>query len=86
MRIISHKTLRDFYALHPQSTEALQAWPKKLENGSPQNFSELKQIFNAVDKVSHYYVFNIAGNHFRLIAAIHFNTQTVYIRSVLTHG
>ena len=32
-----------------------------------------------------YYIFDSAGNHFRLIAAIHFNTQTVYIRAVLTH-
>jgi len=28
-----------------------------------------------VDKVGDYYVFDIAGNRYRLIAAIHFNTQ-----------
>jgi mRNA interferase HigB len=86
MRIISNKVLRDFSGLHPQAAEAVQGWRKKLEMSSPQNFSELKQIFNSVDKVGNYYVFNIAGNHYRLIAAIHFNTQTVYIRAVLTHG
>jgi mRNA interferase HigB len=31
-------------------------------------------------------VFNIAGNKFRLITAIHINTGTVYIRDVLTHS
>jgi mRNA interferase HigB len=30
-------------------------------------------------------VFNIGGNKYRLIAAIHFNRQKVYIRHVLTH-
>ena len=29
-------------------------------------------------------VFNVAGNRYRLIAAIHFNTQTLYLRAV--HG
>jgi mRNA interferase HigB len=30
-------------------------------------------------------VFNIAGNTYRLIAAIHFNRGRVYVRHVLTH-
>ena len=30
-------------------------------------------------------MFNIGGNKYRLIAAIHYNRQKVYIRSVLTH-
>lgn len=31
-------------------------------------------------------VFNIAGNRFRLIAAIHFNTKLVYVLLFLTHA
>jgi len=31
-------------------------------------------------------VFNIGGNKYRLIAAIHFNRGKVYIRDVLTHA
>jgi mRNA interferase HigB len=31
-------------------------------------------------------VFNIGGNKYRLIAAIHFNRGKVYIRHVLTHA
>ncbi|MBP1468305.1 type II toxin-antitoxin system HigB family toxin [Candidatus Chloroploca sp. M-50] len=30
-------------------------------------------------------VFNIGGNNVRLIAAIHYNRQKIYIRAVLTH-
>jgi mRNA interferase HigB len=30
-------------------------------------------------------VFNIGGNKVRLIAAVHYNTQRLYIRNVLTH-
>jgi mRNA interferase HigB len=30
-------------------------------------------------------VFNIEHNRHRLIAAIHFNTQTVYVLRIMTH-
>jgi mRNA-degrading endonuclease HigB of HigAB toxin-antitoxin module len=36
-------------------------------------------------KVGRFFVFDIGGNKFRLIAAIHFNRQILYIRHVLTH-
>lgn len=83
MRIISNKALRDFSKIHPQATPALQEWRKKIETTNSKSYAELKTVVNSVDKVGLYYVFNIAGNHYRLIAAIHFNTQTVYIRAVL---
>lgn len=85
MRLISNKALRDFAAVHPDSDAPLQAWRRLVEHNAFGNFSDLKRVFNSVDKVSNYYVFNIAGNSYRLIAAIHFTTQTLYVRSVLTH-
>lgn len=30
-------------------------------------------------------IFNIRGNHYRLVVHIHYNTQIVYIRFVGTH-
>ena len=36
-------------------------------------------------KVGDFIVFNIGGNKYRLITAIHFNRRKVYIRHVLTH-
>jgi mRNA interferase HigB len=31
-------------------------------------------------------IFNICGNRFRLVVAVHYNTQRVYIREMLTHA
>jgi mRNA interferase HigB len=36
--------------------------------------------------VEKFTVFNIAGNKFRLIVAIHYNRKKVYIRHALTHA
>jgi mRNA interferase HigB len=39
-----------------------------------------------MDKVGKRYVFNIGGNKYRLIAAIAFSVQTLWVKAVLTHG
>ena len=45
----------------------------------------LKASFNAVDRVGDYYVFDIGGNKYRLVAAVHFNRQMLFVRHVFTH-
>jgi mRNA interferase HigB len=85
MRLISNKALVEFATKHPEAGVPLQMWRRTIEAGTFGNFAELRQAFNATDKVGNYYVFDIGGNKFRLIAAIHFNTQTLYVRHVFTH-
>lgn len=54
--------------------------------GAFSSYADLKKSFNAVDKVAEFYVFDIGGNKYRLIAAIHFNRQILYVQEVFTHG
>jgi mRNA interferase HigB len=56
-----------------------------VEAGEYSTFADLKLTFNTVDKVRDFYVFDIGGNKYRLITAIHFNRQMVFIRHVFTH-
>ena len=83
MRLISNKALREFAARQREVDAPLQAWRKLIESGTFGSFAELKRVFSSVDKAGDYVVFNIAGNRYRLIAPIHFNTQTLYVRAVL---
>ena len=50
----------------------------------------LKRTFASVDLVPvkgrDFYVFDIGGNMYRLIAAIHFNSQRLFVRHILTHS
>lgn len=85
MRVISNKMLVAFTQRHAQAERPLQAWRKVVESGRFDNFADLRRAFASVDKVGDFHVFDIAGNHYRVIAAIHFNTQTLYVRHVLTH-
>ena len=85
MRVISNKALSDFSTIHPAADEPMQAWRKMLESRSFSNFAEIKSAFNATDKVGHFYVFDIGGNKFRIVTAIHFDQQKLFIRHVFTH-
>ena len=85
MRVISNRRLVDFAAAHPGANVPLQIWRKTVEAGAFRNFSELRRSFGAVDRVGGFYVFDIAGNEFRLIAAVHFNTRKLFVREISTH-
>ncbi|RYF38118.1 MAG: type II toxin-antitoxin system HigB family toxin [Comamonadaceae bacterium] len=85
MRLISNKALTEFAAKHVEADAPLQAWRKIIETGAFSNYAELKNSFNATDKVGEFYVFDIGGNKYRVIAAVHFNRQMLFIRHVFTH-
>ncbi len=56
-----------------------------MENEVFADFNELRATFASADFVNGLTVFNIGGNKYRLIAAIHYNRRKVFIRAVLTH-
>ncbi|NLR56983.1 type II toxin-antitoxin system HigB family toxin [Chitinophaga polysaccharea] len=88
MRIISMPPIYAFEAKHPVSATSLNDWCRKIKKAQCRNFNELKnEVAGSVDYVGgDLYVFNIGGNNYRLVAGIHFNTQLVYIRAILTHA
>ena len=85
MHIISKKKILDFVKNNPKSKSPLEYWYKIVNNTNFSNFDHLRRVFPSADQVGKFTVFNIAGNNFRLIAAIHYNRSKIYIRHILTH-
>lgn len=85
MRVISRRPLRDFWEVHPQAKVPLCAWYRVMEQTRFADFNAIKATFPTADYVAPFTVFDIGGNKFRLIAAIHHNTGRVYVRHVFTH-
>lgn len=85
MHIITKKRIIEAKRQHHNCASALDGWYKVVEKNKFTSFTDLKKIFNTVDKVGNLYVFDIGGNKLRLIASIHFNRQKLYIRYILTH-
>ena len=86
MRIISKKKIRDFSKNNSQAELPLTEWYMKMRTCNAKNLSEMKKNFNSVDFVYGYTVFNIGGNNYRLIAAVHYNTRHCYIREIWAHA
>ncbi len=85
MHIISRKALLEFWERHPDSEGPLRRWYTIVRKSDFKDLAELRGTFPSADWVEGLIVFNIGGNNYRLIAAIHFNRGKIYIRDVLTH-
>lgn len=85
MHVISKHALAAFWLKHPAAKAPLEAWYRLVKASRFSSFTELRRSFNSVDYVSPFVVFNVGGNNFRVICAVHFDRQKFYIREVLTH-
>lgn len=86
MVVISYGALRDFFEKHADAKDALNNWYRLVTQADWTNFHEIKAMFNTVDAVGNdRFVFDIRGNHYRIVALIFFDIRTVYIRFVGTH-
>ena len=86
MHVISKKALRDFWLKHPAAKLRLKTWHRLASASRFENFSDVKQAFNSADYVAPYIVFDVGGNHYRIIGVAHFKAQRLYIREVFTHA
>jgi mRNA interferase HigB len=85
MHVITRKRLIEFAQKHPEAESALENWYRIVKRTNFDSFAELRKTFPTADHVGNLTIFNIGGNKVRLIAAIHYNRNIIYIRHVLTH-
>ena len=86
MRVIAVSTLRNFWAKHPQAETPLRSWYADASRAAWKTPADIKAAHrNASFVGSNRVVFNIKGNDYRLIVAVHYNRGVMYIRFVGTH-
>ena len=85
MHVIAKPALIEFWAKYPDAENPLQAWDRTMESEVFTDFNDLKATFASAGYVDGLTVFNIGGNKYRLISAIHYNRHKIFIRAVLTH-
>ena len=87
MVIISKTILRNFGHERPDAINALNKWYDIVKAADWNDISDIQATFNSVDYVGNdRFVFNIKGNHYRLVAMIFFDIRTVYIRFIGPHS
>ncbi len=61
-------------------------WYRVTKRARWKNLTDVRKDVAHADVVGEYTVFNIAGNKYRLIAAVKYTWQIIYIRHILTHS
>ena len=86
MRIIARSTLRDFWEKHADAEDALRSWYQEAAQAEWKTPDDIKSVYASASIVANNrVVFNIKGNHYRLIVAINYRYGIVYIRFIGSH-
>jgi mRNA interferase HigB len=87
VRVIAKKVLREFWEKHNDCEEQLKSWYKEVEEAIWNSPNDIKKDYPSASILpENRVVFNIKGNHYRLIVKINFSFSIVFIRFIGTHS
>ena len=87
MKITGAAIIRDFCKKHADAMAALAKWADFVSKAKWIDHNELKADYPSADFVGNKrYVFNIKGNHYRLIVAVVFIVDIIEVRFIGTHA
>jgi mRNA interferase HigB len=89
MRIIAVSTLREFWS-QPSRRDAeqpLRAWVHIVKSADWSKPTDVKKMFGSADIVANdRVIFDIGGNKYRLVAAVHYRGKRIYVRFIGPHS
>ncbi len=86
MRIISRKTLINYWTEYPDAEQPLKSWYDEVSNALWLSPNELKKHYRNSSIISKKrVVFNIHGNKYRLVVDIEYSIGIVFIVWIGTH-
>jgi mRNA interferase HigB len=91
VHVITRKRLRDWGRRHPDARSSLAAWYEVARKANWDSIDAVRRDFPTADGVvvksrKVVTVFNIRGNSYRMITAVHYNRKRLYVLRFLTHG
>ena len=87
MNVMSFKMLRDCYEKHADAEAALTAWYRVAKYAEWNDLNDLKKDYPSADLVAdNRVIFNIKGNHYRIVARVAFQYKRIMIKWVGTHA
>ncbi|MGH7968150.1 MAG: type II toxin-antitoxin system HigB family toxin [Limisphaerales bacterium] len=88
---MKEKFLRDAAERYPKAAKYLAAWVRTVRAAAWRNLADVRGSYPSADMVlvgsrKPVIVFNVCGNTYRLIVAMHFDGQMAYTLRFLTHA
>jgi mRNA interferase HigB len=86
VRVIAVASLRAFWQQHPDAEQPLKAWFEEASKASWTQSSDIKAQYRSASILKNRrVVFNIKGNDYRLVVAVAYRLQIVYVKFIGTH-
>jgi len=91
VRIISEAFLAEASENFPKAAKFLKGWETAVRAANWKNLQDVRKTYSNADAVvvesgRKVVVFNVCGNDYRLIAALHYNRQIAYTLKFMTHA
>jgi|ERR1700677_1720619 mRNA interferase HigB len=82
VHLIKKQTIEDFAAVNTRSRNSFEDWLEKLRYADWEKPTDIQSTFGSADllgKSSDRVIFDIAGNHYRMICKYFFGTKQVHL-------
>jgi mRNA interferase HigB len=86
VRIISQAKLRNFWQANRRAETPLKEWFNRVKVAQWKTTTDVKAMFASASFVGDRIVFNIGGNNYRLVVAVAYVPEIVFIKFVGTHA
>lgn len=87
MKVLGRDKLIKFSARHSAARKALEAWFAEAQRANWRTPSDIRRRYGSVDFLSgNRAIFNIKGNHYRLVVTVVYRNGIVAIEWVGTHA
>ena len=91
MRVIKPATLKAYWARYRSARKPLEEWLVKARAARWRSIDDVRKTFPHADAATvasgaTVTIFDIKGNTYRLVTAIHYNRGILFIRDFLTHA
>lgn len=87
MNVLAKRTLLKFAAEYPEAADALLAWWDLTRQAEFASFAQVQEVFATASWIGpEYIVFNIKGNHFRLITTVDFTYRMIRVKAFMRHS
>ena len=87
MKVIAVSTLRSFWECHPDAEQPLKAWYDEARHAAWITPQDIRNHYASASFIgNNRVVFNIKGTHYRLIVAVAYRFQAIYIKFIGTHA
>ena len=86
MRVIAVPALKALWQQHPDAEQPLKAWFEEASKAVWTQPSDIKAQYRSASILKNRrLVFNIKGNDYRLVVAVAYRLQIVYVKFIGTH-